>query len=42
MKYESFVEDGQWDIESEKDVEILALTSQIQKLKILFSEQLKN
>ena len=29
MKYESLVEDGQWDTESEKDVEILALTSQI-------------
>ena len=39
--YESLVEDGKWDTESEKDVEILALTSQIQELKILFSEQLK-
>ena len=41
MKYESLVEDGQLDIKSEKDVEILALDSQIQELKILFSEQLK-
>ena len=41
MKYESLVEDGQWDTKSEKDVEILALTSQIQELKILFAEQLK-
>ena len=41
MKYESLVEDGQWDTKYEKDVEILALTSQIQELKILFAEQLK-
>ena len=41
MKYESLVEDGQWDTKSEKDVEILALTGQIQELKILFAEQLK-
>ena len=41
MIYKSLVEDGQWDTKSEKDVEILALTSQIQELKILFSEQLK-
>ena len=30
MKYESLVEDGQWDTKSEKDVEILTLTSHIQ------------
>ena len=41
MKYESLVEDGQWDTKSEKDVEILALTSQIQELDILLDEQLK-
>ena len=41
MKYESLVKYGQWDTKSEKDVEILALTSHIQELKILFSEQLK-
>ena len=39
--YESLVKDGQWDTKSEKDVEILALTSQIQELEILFTEQLK-
>ena len=39
MKYESLVEDGQWDTKSEKDVDILALTSQIQELKILFPKQ---
>ena len=41
MKYESLVEDGQWDSKYEKDVEILALTSQIQELMIIFAEQLK-
>ena len=41
MKYESLVEDIQWNTKSEKDVEILALASQIQELKILFAEQLK-
>ena len=41
MKYESLFEDGQWEIKSKKDVEILSLTSQIQELKILLSEQLK-
>ena len=39
MKYESLVEDGQWDTTSEKYVDILALTSQIQELKILFAKQ---
>ena len=39
MKYESLVKNGQWDTKSEKDVEILALNSQIQALKILFSKQ---
>ena len=34
MKYKSLVEDGQWDTKSEKDVEILALTSHFQELKI--------
>ena len=42
MKYESLVEDGQWDTKSEKYVEVLALTNQIQELSILFAEQLKN
>ena len=41
MEYESLVEDRQWNTKSEKYVDILALTSQIQELKILFSEQLK-
>ena len=41
MKYESLVEDGQWDTKSEKYVEILALASQIQEINILFSEQPK-
>ena len=41
MGYEPLVEDGQWDTKSEKDVDILALTIQIQEFKILFSEQLK-
>ena len=41
MKYESLVKDGQWDTKSKKDVEILALTSQIQELEILFAKQLK-
>ena len=41
MIYESLVEYGQWDTKPEKYVEILALTSQIQELKILFDEQLK-
>ena len=39
MKYEAIVKDWQWDTKSEKDVEILALTSHIQELKILFSKQ---
>ena len=39
MKYESLVKDGQWDTKSEKDVEILSLTSQIQELKILFTKK---
>ena len=41
IKYESLVEDRQWNTKSEKDVKILALTSQIQELKIIFTEQLK-
>ena len=41
MNYESLVEDRQWNKKSEKDVEILALTSQIQEIKILLAEQLK-
>ena len=40
MKYESLVEDGQWDTKSEKYVKILTLTSHIQELKILFDEQI--
>ena len=39
MIYESLVKDGQWDIKPEKDVKILALTSQIQELKILFAKK---
>ena len=31
MKYESLVEDAQWDTKSEKDFEILALASHIQE-----------
>ena len=41
MKCESLVKLGQWDTKSEKCVKILALTSQIQELNILFDEQLK-
>ena len=41
MKYESLVEDIQRNTKSEKDVKILALTSQIQELNILFYEHLK-
>ena len=41
MKYESLVEDGQWHKKTEKNVKILALTRQIQEIKILFAEQLK-
>ena len=39
MKYESLVEDGQWDTKSEKDGNILAITKQIQEIKILFAKQ---
>ena len=39
IKYDSLVKDGQWDTKSEKDVDILALTGQIQELKILFAKQ---
>ena len=39
IKYESLVEDGHWKAKSEKYVNILALTSQIQELKILFAKQ---
>ena len=39
IKYEPLVEDGQWDTKYEKYVDILALTSHIQELKILFSKQ---
>ena len=38
-KYESLVKDRQWDTISEKYVEIIALTSQIQELKILFAKK---
>ena len=38
VKYKSLVEDGQCDTKSEKDVKILALTSHIQELKILFAK----
>ena len=40
MESETLVKYGQRATKSEKDVEILALTSQIQELKILLSEQL--
>ena len=41
IKYESLVNEGQWDTKSQIYVEILALTSQIKELNILFAEQLK-
>ena len=41
MKYESLVEDRQWNTKLKKDFEILTPTSQIQELEIIFSEQLK-
>ena len=41
VKYESLVENIQWNTISEKDVEILAITSQIKELKILFAGHLK-
>ena len=37
-KYELLVDDGQWDTTSENYVEILALISQIQELKILLAK----
>ena len=39
MKYESLVEDRQRNTKSEKDVKIIALTSQIQELNILYAKQ---
>ena len=39
MKYESLIEDGQGDTKSERYVEILDLTSQIQELKIVLSKK---
>ena len=39
VKLNSLVEDGKWETKSEKYVNILALTSQIQELKILFAKQ---
>ena len=39
MQCESLGKDGQWDKKSEKDVEFLALTSQIQELNISFAKQ---
>ena len=41
MKYESLVEDRQRKTKSEKDVKIIALTSQIQEINTLFAENLK-
>ena len=38
MRYESLVEDRHWNKKSEEDIEILALSSQIQEIKILFAE----
>ena len=37
VKYESLVEDGQWDTKSKKDANMLALVSQIQELNTLFA-----
>ena len=39
IKYESLVEDGQWDKKSEKYVKILSLTSYIQELNIIFAKK---
>ena len=39
MKYESLVEDGEWDTKSEKNVDVLALTSQIRERKILLAKK---
>ena len=39
VKYKPLVKDGQWNKKSEKYFEILAFTSQIQELKILFAKQ---
>ena len=39
IKYESLVKYGQWDTKSEKYVKIIALTSQIQELNILYAKQ---
>ena len=39
IKYESLVKDGQWDTKYEKYVEIIALTSQIRELNILFAKK---
>ena len=39
MKYESLVEDGEWEKKSETNIEILTLTIQNQELNILFSKQ---
>ena len=39
IKYNSLVKDGQWNTKLKKDVKIIALTSQIQELKILFAKQ---
>ena len=39
MKYETLVENGQWDTKFEKYVHIFDLTSHIQELKILFAKE---
>lgn len=39
IKYETLIEDGQWEVKSEKDVEILALNCKIDELKTLFAKQ---
>ena len=39
IKYEQLVDDKNWCTKSEMYVGILALTSQIQELKILFAKQ---
>ena len=39
IKYGLIAEDGKWDTKSEKDVNIIALTIQIQELNFLFSKQ---
>ena len=39
IECKSLVKDVKWDKKSEKDVDILTLTSKIQELKIIFTKQ---